>query len=237
VTHDQLKAIIERYTPTMRDVISPASLDEIARLEAVTGPLPESYRDFLAWMGNQCLFLDGEELAYSPVELLEIYEDPSDHIPDGFILFGIDKSGNSFDAHIRRLDGAVVRLSEYYNGVTNKDMMLESGSLTSYLLAAYVRKTLVPSHPFHFSAAVTGDGEQIRETWRILDEASSHFEIPYPIAFSDFRFYGGNDFVVGLHQPPQSAVVKIHFGALERTRYEPWYDLVFQRLRSLRMPV
>jgi len=234
---DQLRAIIERYTPTMLDVVAPASADEIARLEAVAGPLPERYRDFLAWMGNRCPFLIGAELSYSPAALMEIYEDPDDAIPDGFILIGIDTSGSSFDVHIRRADGAIVRLSEYYDGVTTKDSLTENVSLASFLATTYVQKTLVPSHPFHFACAFEGEDERVQELWRRVDEACRHFEVPYAIVYPDFRFYGGNDFVLGVHQRPHSSVVNLNFGAVDRSRYEGWYDLVFARWKLLRMPV
>ncbi|HLQ43862.1 MAG TPA: SMI1/KNR4 family protein [Planctomycetaceae bacterium] len=238
MSHDQLRTIIKRYTPTMLDVVAPASAEEIGRLEALAGPLTDGYRDFLAWMGNSCPFLDGEELAYSPKDMLELaYEDAEIEIPYGYLLIGIDKTGGCYDVHIQRQDGSVVRLTEFFDGVTNKDMLIENASLTSYLLTTYVRKTLAPSHPFHFAAGFNGDDEQIQELWRRVDEACSHFAIPFRIDYPDFRFYGGNDFVVGVHQRPASSVVNLHFGAIERSRYEPWYDLVFARWRSLRMPV
>jgi hypothetical protein len=39
-----------------------------------------------------------------------------------------------------------------------------------------------------------------------------------------------------VHQRPQSRAVYFHFGAIERSRFEPWYDLVFARWRLLRLP-
>lgn len=238
MTHDQLGTIIERYTPTMLDVIAPASPDEIARLETLAGTLPESYRDFLGWMGNRCPFLLGEELAYSPNDLLElVYEDPELAVPPGFVWIAVDKSGGGFDVYMRKADAAVARAG-YYEGVGANDMLFENVSFSSYLLTAYVRKTLAPSHPYHFAAALQGDDDaQVQEIWRRVDEACRHFDIPYPIVQPDFRFYGGLDFVLGVHQRPGSTVVNLHFGAVERARFEPWYDLVFARWRFLRMPV
>jgi hypothetical protein len=238
MTHEQLQKIVERYTPTMLDVIAGASPDEIAGVEALAGTFPESYRDFLGWMGNRCPFLEGEGLAYSPADLMTlVYEETEIDVPAGFFLVGVDKSGDGFDLYLRKADGAVTR-AEYYEEVSAKDMLMENVSFASYLLTAYVRKTLAPSHPFHFSAAFKGDDDaQLQEVWRRVDEACGHFEIPYPIEFPDFRFYGGNDFVLGVHQRPASAVVTLHFGAVDRARYEPWYDLAFARWRLIRMPV
>jgi hypothetical protein len=235
--HDVLRRIVERYTPTMLDVVRSAPPEDIARLAAVAGPLPSSYVAFLEWMGLKCPFLDGEELAYAPIDLLELaYEDPEIQLPTEFILIGIDTSGTRFSVSLRRTDGAVIRLSEYWDGVSNTDMVSENGSLESFLMTAYVRKTLVPSHPFHFAAAFKGDAEQVQELWRRVDEACSHFEVPYPARYPDFRFYGGNDFVIGVHQRPGSEVVHLHVGAVERSRYEPWYDLFFARWQAVRMP-
>jgi hypothetical protein len=236
MTHDQLAMIIDRYTPTMLDDLVPASADEIARLDALAGPLPEGYRDFLGWIGNRCPFLDGENILYAPVDLIEIYEDPEDEVADGFILIGIDKSGSSFDLHLRRSDGAIARLSEYYQAMTNEDLLLENLSLTSYLLTAYVRKTLVPSHPFNTAAAILGDNDaQAQEARRRVDEACGHFQIPYPVELPDFRFYGGEDFVVGVHQRPESLVVNLHLGSVDRLIFEAWYDLIFERWKMTRM--
>jgi len=237
VVDSNLKSIVKRYTPTMLDVVAPAPLDEIERLETVAGPLPSSYREFLAWMGNQCPFLDAAELAYAPRDLLEIYDDPEDAVPEGFILIGIDTSGNSFDIHIRRSDGVVLRLSEYYDGVRNTELLVKNESFPSFLVTNYVQKTLVPSHPYHFAASFQGDQEQTSELWRRVEEACDHFEIPYRVEHPDFHFYGGTDFVLGVHQRPNANVVDLHFGAIERSAHEPWYDLVFARWRFLRMPV
>lgn len=237
MTREQLQAIIERYTPTMLDVISAASADEIARLQSAAGPLPEAYLGFLSWMGNRCPFLIGAQLAYTPAELLEVYEDPEDSVPDGFILIGIDTSGNGLDVHIRREDGIVLRLSESYDGVTDVYSILKSRSFPSFLATTYVEKTLVPSHPFKFACAFEADAERTAELWRRVDEACSHFEIPYSIVQPDFRFYGGVDFVLGLQQRPQSNVVNLNFGSIDRARYEVWYDLVFARWRLMKMPV
>jgi hypothetical protein len=234
--HDRLKTIIERYTPTMLDRVVPGPPDQIDRLAQLAGPLPESYREFLGWMGNRCPFLDGAELSYSPKDLLRVYEDPEDETPDGFILIGIDDSGNSCDVHIRRHDGAILRLSLYYDGVTNEDSWLENASFSSFLVTTYVQKTLVPSHPFCFAASFNGD-EQIEAMWRRVAEACGHFEIPYSIEFPDFRFYGGIDFVIGVHRRSQSSPLTLHFGAIERSGYEPWYDLIFDRWRWLRAPL
>jgi hypothetical protein len=236
MTHDQLRTIIERYTPTMSEVVVPASADEISRLEAVAGPLPESYRDFLSWMGNRCLFLDGEQLAYSPEELLElVYEDPEIDVPEGLIWIGVDKSGAGASVYLRRADEAVV-LIEYFDGMTARDAVPENSSMASYLLTAYVRRTLVPSHPFHFVAAFEGVDDQIQDMWGRVNEACSHFNISYPINKSDFQFYGGDDFVVALHQRPRSSIMYLYVGALERSRFEVWYDLAFGRWKLLRMP-
>ena len=235
--HSQLKTIIERYTPTILDVLVPASPDEIAHFEMVAGALPESYRDFLSWMGNSCPFLDGEALAYSLTDLLEIYEDPEDAVPDGFILIGIDTSGSSFDVHIRSKDGAIVRLSEYYEAVTYEYILLENTSLASFLLTTYVRTTLVPSHSFHLAAAFSGDDVKVQEFLHRVDKACGYFDISYPIDLPDFRFYGGDDFVVGLHQRPKSSIVYLYVGTIERTQYEVWYDLVFDRWKLMRMPI
>jgi hypothetical protein len=231
MTHDQLLTIIKRYTPTMLDVVAPAPPDDVSRLAAAAGALPDSYREFLEWMGNWCPFLEGEALAYSPADLLElVYEGPKFDVPPGLIWIGVDKSGAAFDVYLRRADGSVAR-AWYYEGVNEKDLLPENTSVASYLLAAYVRTTLVPSHPLHFHAAFEGSDQQMQELWTRLGEACSHFEVPYPIAHPDFRFYGGNDFVIGVHQRPNTAVVKLHFGAIDRTRYETWYDLVFARWR------
>jgi hypothetical protein len=231
-----LKSIIERYTPTLLDVSEPAPAEDIARLAAAAGPLPDSYRTFLEWMGNRCPFLDGEDIAYQPWELLEIYDDPDDAVPDGFILVGIDTSGSSFDVHIRRTDGVVLRLSEYYDGVTNQHSLIKNVSFESFLLSAYVQRTLVPSHPFHFAAGFQAEPARLQELWARVEEACGNFEISHRITHPDMRFYGGNDFVLGVYQRPQSAVVNLYFGAIERARYEPWYDLVFARWRLQRMP-
>jgi hypothetical protein len=236
IAHDQLRTIIQRYTPTMLDVVAAASPGDISRLEAAAGALPESYREFLEWMGNQCPFLEGEELAYSPADLLElVYDDPEIEIPDGLIWIGVDKSGAAFSVYIRRADGTVARAG-YYEGVSEKDLRPENTSFISYLLSAYLRTTLVPSHPLHFSAGFRGDDQRIQELWRRVDEACGHLEVPYRIVHPDLRFYGGNDFVIAVHQRPQSAVVNLHFGAIDRVRYEVWHDLVFARWRLLNIP-
>jgi hypothetical protein len=234
--HEQLNAVIERYIPTMLDVSAPAPPELIERLNDRAGPLPESYREFLGWMGERCPFFDNLELAYAPTDLLKVYEDPEEEVPKGFLLVGIDNSGGGLDVHIRRADGAVLRLSAFYDGVTNRDAVVENASFPSFMLAAFVQKTLVPSHPFHFAAALKGDGEQIQELWHRVDEACANFAIPYSIRMPDCRFYGGNDFVIGLHHRPASSIVNVHFGAVDRARYEPWYDLVFARWQLLRIP-
>jgi len=237
VNHDQLRTIAERYTPTLFELLVASSSEEIARLEARAGPLPESYREFLGAMGNRCPFLEAEQMAYSPEDLLElVYDDLEIDVPAGLVWIGVDKSGAGISQFIRPSDGAVVRI-EYYDGMTARDAVAENSSLASYLLTAYVRRTLVPSHPFHFAAAFDGDDEQVRELWRRVDEACSHFTISYPIDRPDFRFYGGDDFVVALHRRPGSLVTYIYLGALERSRFEVWYDLIFGRWQLLRMPI
>lgn len=238
MTHDRLRTIIERYTPTMFDHIAAPSAEEITRMEAMAGALPESYRDFLAWMGNKCPFVEAEGLAYSPAELIElVYEETEIDVPVGFLLVGVDKSGDGFDVYLRKSDGAVMR-AVYHEDVDARDMRAENVDFVSFLLAAYVRKTLVPSHPYHFTAAISvDDAAQLGEVWRRVDEACSHFDIQYPIVQPDFRFYGGPDFVLGVHQRPRSPTLILHFGAIERARFEPWYDLVFARWRLIRMPV
>ncbi len=236
MSHDQLRAIIERYTPTMLEVVAPSSPDEIVRLESAAGELPESYLAFLNWMGDQCPFLDGCDFGYSPKALLEVYEDPDDEVAADFILIGIDNSGNGYDVCIRREDGAVARLSEFYEAETNEDLFVENVSLDSFLLTTYVRKTLVPSHPFHASAALTGDDAQIQDMWHRVDETCGHFDIPYSIVLPDFRFYGSENFVVAVHQRPESMVVNLHVGAVDRARFETWYDLIFDRWQLTRMP-
>jgi len=234
--HEQLRAVILRYTPTMLDVVSPASPPEISRLAAAAGALPESYRDFLGWMGNTCPFLDAEELAYSPQDLCElVYDEPGLTVPDGFIWIGIDQSGAEFNVFIRRTDDAVVRAG-YYRGVKLDKLLIENTSIASFLLTSYVRKTLAPSHPLHFSAAFQGDEQRTGELWSRVHEACSHFEIPYRVDYPDSRLYGGNEFVIGVHQRPTSSVVNLHFGAVERAQYEVWYDLVYARWRLLNMP-
>jgi hypothetical protein len=237
MTHDQLHRIVERYTPAMLDAIVPATSEEIARMEAMGGQFPESYREFLAWMGNACPFLDGEDLAYSPTEMIElVYEETEIDVPAGFFLIGVDRSGDGNDVYIRKADEMVTR-AEYYEDVGANDMVMENVSLETFLQTAYVRRTLVPSHPYHFSAAFrSDDNAQLEELWRRVEEACSHFDIQYPIEQPDFRFYGGRDFVMGVHHRPLSRVVYLHLGAIERTRFEPWYDLVFARWRLLRMP-
>jgi hypothetical protein len=238
MTHEKLKTVVERYQPKMLEAIEPAPAEEIAKLEALAGPLPDTYRDFLVWMGNRCPFLDGEELGYSPERLLDfVYEDPDIEVTPGFILIGVDMSGSSMSLHLRREDGAAVRLSLYYEPGQTEGLLLENVSFESYLLTTYVRHTLAPSHPYQFAAAFHGDASQIEELWRRVDEACSHFEIPYRIVFPDFRFYGGQDFVLGVHQRPKSPVVNLHFGAIERARHEPWYDLAFARWRLQPLPL
>ena len=237
MTRDELNTIIERYIPTMLDVSAPAAPQQIERLNDLAGPLPESYREFLGWMGDRCPVFDNLELAYSPSHLLEVYEDPEEDVPDGFLLIGIDNSGSAFDVHIRRRDGAVLRLSAFYDGVTTKDAILENADFPSFLLTSFVRTTLVPSHPLHFSATLNGDHEQAHELWRRVDEACTHFEIHYSIQLADCRFYGGDDFVIGVHQRPGTSIVSLHFGTVDRARYEPWYDLVFARWQLLRIPM
>ena len=236
MTHDHLKALIERYTPRMLDVIVPATDEQIERLESVAGSLPEDYRDFLGWMGNSCPFLEGEALAYSPDDLLEfVYEDPEIDVPPGFIWMGVDKSGSASSIYLRLVDGAITR-ADYYDGVNESDMLEENVSLASFLLTSYVRKTLAPSLPHYFSAALRADGSEASEVWSRIDAACKQLDIPYPLALPDFRFYGGNDFVVGVHQRARSAVVYLQFGAVKRSQYEAWYDLVFDRWGALQMP-
>jgi hypothetical protein len=232
----ELQRIIERYTPTLPDALAAASTEDIARLEANTGLLPESYREFLQWMGGDCPFLSGEGFVYSPRELLVVYQNPGDKVPDGYILIGIDQDDSESDLHIRRQDGAIVRIDRGYVPVGHDPSSLENVSLGSYLLSAYVRTTLTPSHPFSFSAAFEGDKQQTQELWRRLAEACGHFEMPYTLHHPDFRFYGGDEFVVGVHQEPDSPVVFIHFGAVVQARYEAWHDLVFARWRFLHLP-
>ena len=238
MTHEQLRTIVERYTPAMLDFVVGASTDEIARLEALTGPLPDTYRGFLEWMGNQCPFLEGEDLAYSPNDLREmVYEERELSVPAGFLWIGIDRSGNGFDVYLRLADGAVAR-AWYHEGVSAEEMRLENVSLTSYLLTAYVRTTLVPSHPFHFGAAFKADdSEHAQEVRRRVQEACSHFDVQHLIRHPDFDFYGAADFVIGVHENPRSSAVHLRFGAVDRARYEPWYDLVFARWRLLRLPL
>jgi hypothetical protein len=236
LTRAPFQSIIERYTPTMLEVVAPASPDEIARLERVAGGLPEAYSQFLAWMGNRCPFLDGDELAYAPRDLFElVYDDPDLGVPDGFLCIGVDRSGGSVDVYLRRSDGLVARAG-YHEHLSEADMLFENISLDSYLVAAYVRRTLAPSHPFHFAAAFQGTPEQTADIWVRVDEACSHFEITHPLQFPDMRLYGGTDFVIGIQQRPRSTVVDLHFGAIDRTVFEPWYDLVFARWHLIRMP-
>jgi hypothetical protein len=121
--------------------------------------------------------------------------------------------------------------------VTIDKLLVENTGIASFLLTSYVRKTLAPSHPLHFSAAFHGDEERTRELWSRVDEACGHFEIPYRVDYPDSRLYGGNEFVIGVHQRPLSSVVNLHFGAVERAQYEVWYDLVYARWRLLNMPV
>jgi hypothetical protein len=237
-SHEQLQTIIRRYTPTMLDAIDPAASDEVAQLEARAGLLPNGYSEFLGWMGNRCPFLDGEGFAYSPKDLLEVYNNPNDAVPEGFILIGLDRVGDAFDLHIRREDGIVIRLNEFFDGSPDDLVLIENLTFQSYLLTTYIRRTLVPSHPFNFAAAFKGrDETQVNELWRRVADACAHIDIPFHVDLPDFRFYGGNDtFVLGLHRRPQSSIVHLHFGAIERSRFEPWYDLVFARWRLLRMP-
>jgi hypothetical protein len=229
VIRDQLEPVIARYTPSMLEDIKAADAGEIDRLEAAAGPLPAEYRGFLEWMGNGCPPLDNSELSYSPAKLLRVYEDPEDPVPEGFLLIGIDDSGNAVDLHIRRADGMVLRLSEWYDGVEMTDAWPENVSFASYVATAYVQKVLVPSHPANFAAGFTGDEEQLTELRHRIEEACSHFEISHRLAYPDFRFYGGTDFVLALRRRPGTAAVTIHFGSIDRARYEPWYDLVFAR--------
>jgi hypothetical protein len=236
MNHDPLLSIIKRYTPTMLDVVAAASAEDIARLEAAAGPLPEGYRQFLEWMGDQCPFLEGEQLAYSPSDLMDlIYEDLEYDMPEGVLWIGVDKSGSGFSVYLRQADGVIARAG-YHEGISAKDLLPESSSIASYLATCYVRTTLIHSHPLHFSAAFKGDAQQTQELWRRVDEACSHFEITHPLAYPDFRFYGSTDFVIGVHQRPGDSIVNLHFGAIERARYEPWYDLVFARWRSMSVP-
>src|SRR5438105_8795961 len=107
-------------------------------------------------MVNRCPFLDGAGFAYSPQALLEVYEAPEDSIPDGFILIGIDQGNAGSDLHIRPRDGAIARFAKGFVPSPTQPLVLENASLDSFLLAAYVRKTLAPSHPLHFSAAFKG---------------------------------------------------------------------------------
>jgi len=235
--HEQLKAIITRFTPTMLDVVAPAPAQAIGRLEARAGTLPPGYLEFLNWMGNRCPFLDGEDLAYSPDDLLRVYAHPARNVPKGFLLIGVDLSDATIDAHLRIEDGAIALFSEYFDPLTTPDLPLENLGLESFLLTAYVRKTLVQSHPLHFAAAFRGDDEQLQELVRRLDEACAHFEIPHRIERPDFRFYGGGDFVIGLRRRPKSQVVILYFGALGRQRYEAWYDLIFARWGFVSVPL
>lgn len=235
--HYHLKAIIERFTPTMLDVVEPASQADITQLEALTDPLSESYREFLVWMGNRCPFLDGNQLLYSPEDILEIYEDPEYDIPEGFLLIGIDTSGSSFDLHIRRADRAVVRVSEYYEAVTNEDVLEESLSFESYLLNAYVRKTLVPSHPFHTAVGYSGTDDEIQKLKNKVDEICKGYNITHSIQLTDFRFYGGQEFVLGLYQRPQSQVAYLYIGAIEKVHFDKWSDFISNWERMIKMPL
>jgi hypothetical protein len=234
--HEQLRTVIVRYTPTLLDAVAAADPAEIARLAAAAGELPQDYREFLQWMGAQCPFLDAEQLEYTPRQLLDdVYEDADFTVPAGFIWAAMDTSGNEVSVFIRVADGAVVRAG-YFRRVLIDSLIVENTSFASFLATSYVRKTLVPSHPLNFTAAFTGDAQRTRELWRRVGEACGHFEIPYPLVHPDFRLFGGKDFVVGVHQPPGSAIVNLHFGATDRARYESWYDLVFARWRLLNMP-
>ncbi len=234
--HEQLRTVIAGYTPTLLDAVAAADPADIARLAAAAGELPQDYREFLGWMGAQCPFLDAEQLEYTPQELLEsVYGDAEFAVPAGFIWAAMDTSGNETSVFIRVADGAVVRAG-YFRRVLIDSLVVENASFASFLATSYVRKALVPSHPFSFTAAFRGDAERSRELWRRVEEACGHFEIGCSLIHPDFRLFGSEDFVLGVHQRPGSAIVNLHFGATDGARYESWYDLVFARWRLLNMP-
>jgi hypothetical protein len=234
--HEQLRTVIVGYTPTLLDAVAGADPADIDRLAAAAGELPQDYREFLGWMGAHCPFLDAEQLLYTPQELIEnVYEEPELTIPPGFIWAAMDRSGNEISVFIRVADGAVVRAG-YFDRVLIDSLVVENTSFASFLATSYVRKTLVPSHPFNFAAAFKGDAQRNQELWRRVAQACGHFEIRYSLVHPDFRLFGSQDFVVGVHQRPGSDIVNLHFGATDRARYEGWYDLVFARWRLLNMP-
>ena len=127
----------------MQEAIARATAPEIERLEHAAGPWPASYREFLEWMGDQCPFLTREELQYSPKDLLaNAYEDSEVPVAEGFIVIGIDTSGNALDVHLRRSDGSISIVGENYEAKTNEEILPINDDFESYLLTCYIRKTL-----------------------------------------------------------------------------------------------
>lgn len=230
MSHERLAALVRRYTPTMLDVIAPADPADINRWRHFCGGrLAPDYEAFLTWMGAACPFLDGEDLAYAPDDLLDLVEAaPDAPVPNGYDLIGIDKSGNALDLHLQQLDGVVVRIGPGCQPGDKGGFIPENRTFESYLLTAYIRRTLVPSHPYHFFAAVMGDEARLATFLQLVGEACSRFTAQLTANLGDVRLFGA-DVVVATHRRPASRVIHLAVGAVDRGDYERWYDLAFER--------
>jgi hypothetical protein len=195
--------LIERYEPGYSQTIRGASLEEIQRLEQLTGrSLPACYREFLLLMGKDMAGLQIAGLSFCIDQIIDFYASGDWIPPKEYLLFGIQGEDPYLDYYLECTepeprDCPVVRFpsegefskKEYFYPLdpSLKDFLLSLAFSAKRMEVFDVERVFTPSTRRSKKEAAVSVPSEIA---RLVDERAHHlgFERVAPSSTA-YRFY------------------------------------------------